>query len=134
MEAKGKIVFLGEDRDDWQLIDETLASINVDARVNFFATSTDFFSFLEKEGLPSLILADYKSLPEDGLSVLKRIKASADWRTIPVVILSDSTDPRYRDACYREGASSFIKKPDNLAATKEKIRTFFAYWMDVVEV
>jgi CheY-like chemotaxis protein len=63
---------------------------------------------------------------------LRRIKKTN--QNIPVVILSDSDLPQYRNECYANGANTFIKKPGTLAETKDKIGAFFKYWLDVAEV
>jgi len=81
-----------------------------------------------------LILIDYNSTPDDGIEVLKKLKSNNAYNDIPVVILSDSDHPRYKNECYQNGASSFIKKPATAVATNKKIASFFNYWLTVVEV
>lgn len=129
-----KIVFLEEDRDDWSLVRETLAELNMDVPVQFFSSSTDLFEFLQNAPAPSLIMVDYNAVPDNGLEVLKQLREVQEWKDIPVVILSDSNDAFYRKECYRYGASSFIRKPDTLKDTRNKIGIFFKYWLDVAEV
>ena len=80
------------------------------------------------------MLIDYNSVPENGIEVLKKLKSDANYNDIPVVILSDNSLPKYKNECYRHGASSFIKKPDSAEATNKKIAAFFNYWFHVVEV
>ena len=125
---------LENDTDDHSLVKETLRDLEINARVKFFSSSTDMFHFLEEGHLPILLLIDYNSTPENGISVLQKIKSDARLNTLPVVILSESTLPEYRDEAYRLGASSFIQKPDSLQGTREKIDTFFRYWLTVAEV
>jgi CheY-like chemotaxis protein len=79
-------------------------------------------------------LIDYNSVPDNGIQVLKRLKENPNYDDILVVILSDSNVGKYRNECYRYGASSFIKKPDTAKATNQKIASFFNYWFNVVEV
>jgi CheY-like chemotaxis protein len=128
------VIMLEEDSDDRYLTQEVLSDLNIDIPVKFFSNSIDFFSFLSVSDKPALILVDYNSNPDNGIEVLKKIKTAATYNDIPVVILSDSDHPRYRNECYRHGASSFIKKPDTVEATNKKIASFFNYWFDVVEV
>jgi DNA-binding NarL/FixJ family response regulator len=79
-------------------------------------------------------LIDYNSTPENGLEVLKKLKSNSTYSDVPVVILSDSDHPKYKNDCYKFGASSFIKKPDTAEATNKKIASFFNYWFNVVEI
>lgn len=128
-----KVIFLEEDSDDWTLVEDSLQELGIEASINFVPDSTALFAALEKGALPALILVDFNAVPENGLEVLQRIKRTESWQAIPVVILSESNDEKYRAACYRSGASAFIKKPDTHEESLRKIGTFFRYWFEVVE-
>lgn len=128
------VLMLEGDGDDHYITQQTLSDLNIDISVKFVSDSSKFFSFLAEGEKPSLILADYNSAPDNGLDVLKKLKSDPNLCDIPFVILSDSDLPKYKNECYKHGASSFIKKPDTLEATNKKIASFFTYWFDVVEV
>ncbi len=125
---------LEDDSDDRYLVREVLADLGIDVPVRFFTESHELFEFLGRAEKPSLILVDYNAVPDNGIEVLKKLKNDESYREIPVAILSDSDLAKYRGECYALGASTFIKKPDTLEATKEKIGTFFKYWFEVAEV
>jgi CheY-like chemotaxis protein len=122
------------DSDDRYITKETLASLGIDVSIRFFSGSIEFLGYLASAERPALILIDYNSEPQNGLEILKQLKARAEYADVPVVILSESDHGSYKNECYRQGASSFIKKPDSVAATNSKIAAFFRYWLDVVEV
>ncbi len=128
------VVMLEGDSDDRYITAQTLSELGINIPIKFFPNSADLFNFLTDAEKPSLILIDYNSSPDNGLEVLKKLKADVQFNDIPVVILSDSDHPKYRNECYRHGASSFIKKPDTIEATNRKIASFFNYWFNVVEV
>lgn len=123
-----------DDSDDRYLTQATLSELDIDIPVTFLSTSHALFEALSSSEAPSLILLDYNLMPDDGLAVLRKLKSSEAFNKIPVVILSDSNLPKYREACYRYGAASFIKKPATLEGTQQKIGTFFRYWTEVAEV
>ncbi|MGZ8537171.1 MAG: response regulator [Flavisolibacter sp.] len=123
-----------DDSDDQSLIKEALSEIKMDVPIKYFSSSIDLFKFLSSSEIPSLILLDYNATPDNGVAVLKKLKACKKHSHIPVVILSETDMPEYRNECYIYGASSFIKKPDTLEATNKKIGIFFKYWMEVAEV
>lgn len=130
-----KTVFmLEDDTDDRYITRETLEELNITVPVQFFNSSNALFETLAAGEIPSLILLDYNTVPENGIQVLKQLKAKPGYASIPVVILSDSDQPFFRDECYRFGASSYIKKPSSFEGTHQKIGTFFKYWMEVAEV
>ena len=60
---------------------------------------------------PSMILLDLNMPGTDGRDVLTEIKSDASLKTIPVVILTTSTEERDVEACYAAGANSFVQKP-----------------------
>jgi CheY-like chemotaxis protein len=127
-------MMLDSDRDDRYITAEVLAQLGIDVPLQYYAGSIDFFQTLKPSNKPVLILLAYNSHPENGLEVLKKLKVNETYSDIPVVILSETDHPKYREECYRHGASSFIKKPVTAAATSKKIAGFFKYWLEVVEV
>ena len=63
---------------------------------------------------PNLILLDLNMPGTDGREVLAEIKGSDTLRSIPVIILTTSTDVRDVTSCYEMGANSYVKKPVDL--------------------
>ena len=128
------VLMLEGDRDDRYITQQTLDDLNIDVSIRFLSNSTEFFNFLSGSAKPVLLLVDYNSNPDNGVEVLKKLKSDPSCSDIPVVILSDSDQPKYRNECYKLGASSFIKKPNSHEGTNKKIASFFNYWFHVVEV
>jgi DNA-binding NarL/FixJ family response regulator len=61
-----------------------------------------------KTFMPDLILMDIKLPGENGLSVTQKVKL--DHPEIPVIVLTVTDDPFYRQAAYESGADSFLVK------------------------
>lgn len=61
-------------------------------------------------GRPYLLLLDVRLPKVDGIEVLKRIKQNDEIKTIPVVMISTTDDPREIELCYRLGCSKYITK------------------------
>ncbi len=78
---------------------------------------------------PKLVLLDLKLPKVDGLEVLKRLKADARTRTIPVVILTASKEERDLIMGYGLGATSYIQKPVDFDQFRETIKTVGLYWL-----
>jgi CheY-like chemotaxis protein len=66
----------------------------------------------------------------DGRKVLAEIKSSEDLKSIPVIVLTSSSDPRDIDGCYRAGANGYIRKPEDLKGFLETIRRLKEYWLE----
>jgi CheY-like chemotaxis protein len=83
---------------------------------------------------PGLILLDLNLPGTDGREVLRRIKQDEDLRLVPVVIFTTSNNPKDIEACYRQGANSYIIKPMNFGLLKRSIQTLIDYWFDITSL
>ena len=81
---------------------------------------------------PNLILLDLNMPGTDGREVLAEIKKSDTLRSIPVIILTTSTDIRDVTSCYQMGANSYVKKPVDLEGFMLSIQRLKDYWFEVV--
>lgn len=80
---------------------------------------------------PAVILLDL-NLPEtDGREVLADIKANEDLCSIPVVVLTTSSDERDIQDCYRAGANTYIQKPVDLDGFLEAMQRVKDYWLEI---
>jgi CheY-like chemotaxis protein len=80
---------------------------------------------------PNLIVLDLKMPKVSGLEVLDQIKADAELRTIPIVVLTSSDRPEDVTESYSGGANSFVTKPASLTGLREGVREMARYWIDV---
>ena len=133
MIMRKQMVLLDEDKDDWMLVQDSIKELGLDVSIQFISNSEELFHYLREGNRPAFILVDFNALPDNGLEVLKKLKSNINWKEIPVCILSENREEKYKQECYRLGASAFILKPSTHAETLTKIETFFRYWTDVVE-
>jgi CheY-like chemotaxis protein len=78
---------------------------------------------------PSLILMDLNTPLDDGREALRSIRHNENLRTLPVVVLSTSSNPRDLDFCYAMGANAYHTKPVSYPAHLQTLRDIFDYWL-----
>ena len=78
---------------------------------------------------PMLALLDLKLPKIPGLEVLRRMRAHASTRRIPVVILTSSNEAQDIGASYDLGGNSYIRKPVDFAQFVESVRHLGFYWL-----
>lgn len=81
---------------------------------------------------PSIILLDLNLPGTDGREVIEQIKQDDGLKSIPVVVLTTSSNPKDIQACYLHGANSYMLKPMGLESLKDRIEDFLHYWLEAV--
>ena len=81
---------------------------------------------------PGIVLLDLNLPGLDGRDVLKQIKSSPATATLPVVVMTGSSDRKDIDSCYAAGANSYLVKPGNLDAFTKAICRIRNYWFDLI--
>ncbi len=77
---------------------------------------------------PVVVLLDLKLPKVDGLTVLERIKAHPRFRSVPVVVLTTSSEDSDMRSAYRLGANSYIVKPVSFDKFMEMAAQIQLYW------
>lgn len=117
---KELIILIAEDDDGHaDLINEGLVNSGVCNPIIRFRNGEEIWHFLSDKGDKTLrdedkaylLLLDINMPKMDGLEVLKRIKSNDELKTIPIIMLTTTDDPREVEACYKNGCNMYITKP-----------------------
>jgi two-component system response regulator len=92
-----------------------------------FATGTH--ADRDPEQLPQVVLLDLNLPKVDGLEVLRRIRADARTRRLPVVVLTSSSEERDIIQSYDLGANSFVRKPVDFFRFIDAAQQLGLYWL-----
>jgi DNA-binding response OmpR family regulator len=80
---------------------------------------------------PKLVLLDLKLPKIDGLQVLKELKNDSRTKSIPVVIMTSSSEERDLVEGYNLGVNSYIQKPVDFEQFRKTVKTLGLYWLVV---
>lgn len=130
-----EIVLVEDNDDDVELIKRTLKKHNLANHIVRLKDGAEALAFLLGEGgsglaaVPRLILLDVKLPKLDGIEVLRRLKADARTKTVPVVMLTSSDQERDIKNAYELGANSFVTKPIHFEEFSKAVAELGLYWM-----
>ena len=131
------MILLVEDNDeDYVTFERVLAQTGVPRPVHRCTGGDEALQFLAQcdaagnhaTALPAIIVLDLNMPGSDGREVLRRLKSDPRFRAIPVVIVTTSSNPRDVQACYEDGANSYIVKSIDLARFRRDMRLLVEYW------
>jgi len=114
------ILIVDDDEGHTELVRRNLRRAGVDNSIDSVTNGSDALDYVScrmayanRSGNGDLlILLDIKMPGKyDGVEVLRRIKADAKLKPIPVVMLTTTDDPREINRCYELGCNVYIRKP-----------------------
>ena len=115
------MIYLVEDDDSIrELVLYTLHTTGFEAEG--FRNAADFWQALEKE-LPQLVLLDIMLPDEDGLHILKRLRAGAETADLPVMMLTAKNSEYDRVVGLDSGADDYMPKPFGMMELVSRVRS-----------
>lgn len=124
-----EILLVEDDPEDAEMTLRALREGNLVNRTHLVKDGAEALDFLFCSGAyahrqpsepPKLVLLDIKMPKIDGIEVLRRVKGS-DMRTIPVVVMTSSSEERDVLESYRLGVDSYLVKPVRLEAFLDSV-------------
>jgi CheY-like chemotaxis protein len=132
-----------EDSDeDFEALSRTIRQVSqIPLDVHRCVDGDDALDFLNRSGIyrpaddlnqprfqPDLIILDLNLPGTDGREILVIIKQIPHLRSIPIVVLSTSSNPKDIEACYQSGVNSYMLKPMDINTLKDSLRIMLDYW------
>ncbi len=135
-----EILLVEDNPGDVRLTREALKESKVINKLHVLADGVEALQFLRRESpyedavRPDVILLDLNLPRKDGREVLAEVKADADLRRIPVVILTTSQAEEDVTKAYNLHANAFITKPVDFDQFIHVIKTIEAFWFSIVKL
>ena len=112
------IYFIEDDDSIRELVIYTLNSVGFEARG--FAKPSDFWNALKTE-TPDLILLDIMLPEEDGMEILRKVRASS-LKKIPVMMLTAKSSEYDKVVGLNGGADDYLAKPFGMMELVARIK------------
>jgi CheY-like chemotaxis protein len=132
------ILLVEDNPGDARLAQEALKEGRMTTRLQVVVDGVEAMAYLRREGgfanspRPNLVLLDLNLPRKDGRQVLAEMKADADLRRIPVVVLTTSQAEQDILRSYDLHANCYITKPVDLDRFISVVRSIEEYWCSVV--
>ncbi len=132
-----------DDPDDRFLVQEAFQESQLDYELFFVHDGVNLMHYLKGEhGLenaantprPDLILLDLNMPFKDGRESLAEIKADTELCSIPVIVLTNSSNEDDVLHTYDLGGAGFINKPVTFAGLVDIVKGLNRYWFEIVEL
>jgi CheY-like chemotaxis protein len=133
-------ILVVEDSDeDFDTLREVAAAVGLTRLIHRVTSGGECLAILRGECAvhlpqpPSLIVMDLNSHGVDGREALLSIKADIRLKTIPVVVLTTSANPKDVAFCYMAGANAYHVKPVHYDQYLLLLRCLMHYWLNSIE-
>jgi len=114
-------ILLAEDNPaDIYLIREILREHGIDCPLRIASDGGEMLQIISSDQAPEeaqrlgLIILDLNLPRHDGTEILQRLRETAVFAHVPVVVLTSSDSPRDRMLANQLGAARYLRKPSNL--------------------
>ncbi len=113
---KKRVLLIEDDEDHAELISDALKEDNtkeIKTEVTLKKDGQEAIDYFQHEiqSQVSLVILDLNLPKIDGMEVLKFIKKNSKYCSIPVVILTTSSNQETIDEAYKNGANGYFTKP-----------------------
>ena len=76
---------------------------------------------MAKEASPNIILMDIQMPEMDGMEAIRRLRATPEFASVPIIALTALAMPGDRERCLEAGANEYISKPVSLKLLVQSI-------------
>ncbi|MFY9252083.1 MAG: response regulator [Fuerstiella sp.] len=95
---------------------------------------TDRYADRRGQHQPKVVLLDLKLPLIDGIEVLRRLKSDSETKSIPVVVMTSSSEERDMVESYKLGVNGYVQKPVDFEQFTNVVRQLGMFWLLVNRV
>ena len=136
----GDILLVEDNAEDVELTRAAFDQAGITKQLHVARDGQQALDFLFRRGgfakaaRPDLVLLDLNLPYVKGQDVLRQMKAAAELRHIPVVVLTMSQSPDHVLQAYQLGAAAYISKQVDFQEFVDDIRALDRFWFGVAKL
>jgi CheY-like chemotaxis protein len=96
--------------------------------VTLASNGDDAVRIIHESAPMDLILTDFMMPERNGMELVRMLKKDAKLFMIPIVVMSNNTNPEFRARAHEMGASAYLLKPEGARAMAEKAAALILHW------
>ena len=124
------ILLVEDNPNDAELTQRALKKVNLAAQLAIVRDGAEALEYLlGNRPKPKVIFLDLKLPKIDGIEVLRRLRADARTRAVPVVVLTSSQEEKDISECYKLGVNSYVVKPVEFDKFYKAVGDLAIYWL-----
>lgn len=115
-----KVLLLDDDRDDCEIFEQVLLEVNPSLQLYCLHKAEALLEAIKTQQ-PDIIFLDMNMPKINGIECLRMLYKEGICNTIPVVIYSDSENPKEIEIAYKLGATLYFRKQAQMAELVQRI-------------
>jgi CheY-like chemotaxis protein len=124
------ILLVEDNPNDAELTQRALKKVNLATQLAIVRDGAEALEYLLGDRpKPKVIFLDLKLPKIDGIEVLRRLRADARTRAVPVVVLTSSQEEKDISECYKLGVNSYVVKPVEFDKFYKAVGDLAIYWL-----
>jgi CheY-like chemotaxis protein len=135
------ILVVEDDADDYNFLENIVKNCSEKASVHWVQDGDEAINYLFRKGeyedetrypAPDLIFLDIRIPKKNGLEVARIIKEDPDLKKLPTIMLTTSSSCADVLHAYKNGANSYLKKPEGPQEIEQFKKAICLFWSPVV--
>lgn len=134
LDEKAGVLLVEDDRVDVMTVQRALKKGGAVNPLYVARTGIDALGMLRGEGFPKiepepeLILLDLNLPKMSGIEFLKELRSDPNLKSLKIIVLTSSNEPRDRAAAFEFDVDDYIVKPHSFDEFVQAMKVIFEFW------